>query len=117
MLICKKFGALHLAITTWKTKHHILKSQDLRLLLFHYIIFSYYSFVQCITIIFVLNDQTREIQMNGMAKYLAGVPLCFFMVGAQWWWRYGGNFIGMSCGRPRRPALTGDAAGQRCSPL
>jgi hypothetical protein len=55
--------------------------------------------------------------MNGMAKYLVGVPLCFFMVGAQRWWRYGGNFAGRSCGRPRRPALAGDAVGQRCSPL
>jgi type IV secretory pathway component VirB8 len=48
------------ATTTWKTKIHMLKIQNLRLLSFHCIIFSNYSSVKCIIIIFVLINYTRK---------------------------------------------------------
>jgi hypothetical protein len=50
--------------------------QDLRLLPFHYTMFSNYSFIQCITIIFVLTNQTREIQIradHGESMYEATI--------------------------------------------
>jgi hypothetical protein len=54
--ICHKFDALpNLATITSNTKLYIQQTHNLRLLYFDYIIFSNYSFVQCITIFLKFN--------------------------------------------------------------
>jgi hypothetical protein len=69
--------------TTWKTRLHILKIQEF--LSFHYIIFSNYSFVQCITIIFVLSDQRnpdmdRSWRINERSNYSSKVEIINYII-------------------------------------